>query len=71
MLDYLRGYENDALRQRFDEYMKARDDRLTFGAASCFFTALNEWCGFDEVKKQTVENWIKRLLGSRRMRVLS
>ena len=64
ILDYLRGYENGALRQRFDEYMSAREDRLTFGAASCFFAALNEWCGFDD-KPQHVPSagWFKRLFG--------
>lgn len=50
MLNYSGGRENDALRKRFDTYMSEREDRKTFGAASCFFTALNEWCEFDEKK---------------------
>ncbi|MEI9997348.1 MAG: hypothetical protein WDM91_22325 [Rhizomicrobium sp.] len=63
VLRYVIGYENDALRQRFDGYMNAGDERQTLGAAGCFLTALNEWCGFDDPKGGSSEGWFKRLLG--------
>lgn len=62
MLRYLIGYENDALRQRFDEYVTAREERQTLGATGCFFTALNEWCGFDDSQGRSSGSWVKRLL---------
>ena len=45
MLHYLHGLENDVLRKRFDEYMIGDNKRQAFGAANCFFTAVNGWCG--------------------------
>jgi hypothetical protein len=46
MLRYERAIESDELRKMFDKYMSMDNARLKFQAASCFFKALNEWCGF-------------------------
>lgn len=46
MLRYEREFETDTLRRKFDEYMGSNPTRLQYAAASCFFSALNEWCGF-------------------------
>jgi len=48
MIRYAGNYESDALRQKFDEYMRADPKRQEMGGAGCFFAALNEWCGFDK-----------------------
>jgi len=47
MMQEARKYNGIELRQRFDQYMSAVDDRQVIGAASCFFTALNKWSGYD------------------------
>ncbi len=63
LLGFVVGRENNALRQRFDEYINVREECLSLGVAGCFFTALNEWCGFDERKDSAPKGWLKRLLG--------
>lgn len=41
-------FESDALRQKFDDYVRKLEAPETHGAASRLFIALNEWSGFDK-----------------------
>jgi hypothetical protein len=50
MLGYGGKYESGALRNQFDDYLKADGSSPKRGAAGSFFNALNEWCGFDKGK---------------------
>ena len=46
VIGYERLVESGPLRQQFDKYMSEDVARMNYQAASCFFTALNQWSGF-------------------------
>jgi hypothetical protein len=48
MVGYAGKYESDALRHKFDDYMRNVKDPENHGAAARLFVALNEWCGVDK-----------------------
>lgn len=59
---YARLDNLDALRNRFDQYINASEDRQKGGAANTLFAALNEWCGYKPQTAKVQLNQIAKIV---------